>query len=84
MRVAGRVPNADWHAFSVEDQLIVTILLPAAFSGQEVPIGLQGMAIVSRVDPQKRGVALRFERDLKFFERVNAVRSLEGKLPEDW
>ena len=45
---------------------------------------MQGMAIVSRVDPQKRGVALRFERDLKFFERVNAVRSLEGKLPEDW
>ena len=84
MRVAGRVPNADWHAFSVEDQLIVTILLPAAFSGQEVPMSLQGMAIVSRVDPQKRGVALRFERDLKFFERVNAVRSLEGKLPEDW
>jgi hypothetical protein len=61
----------DWHAFSPADQVILTILLPADFSGLDRPVILQGLAIVSRVDPQKAGVALRFERDFTFFERVN-------------
>lgn len=61
----------DWHAFSAADQVVVTILLPADFSGLDRPVVLQGVAIVSRVDPQKAGVALRFERDFEFFERVN-------------
>lgn len=63
----------EWQAFSAADQVIVTILLPADFCGQEMPIALQGVAIVSRVDPQKGGVALRFEREFKFFERVNVL-----------
>lgn len=62
----------DWHAFSAADQVIVTILLPADFCGLDRPVVLQGAAIVSRVNPQKGGVALRFERDFRFFECVNA------------
>jgi c-di-GMP-binding flagellar brake protein YcgR len=61
----------DWHAFSTADQVIVTILLPAEFCGLDRPVVLQGMAIVSRVDPRKGGVALRFKKNFKFFERVN-------------
>jgi PilZ domain len=61
----------DCHAFSAADQVIVTILLPAEFSGLDRPVVLQGVAIVSRVDSQKAGVALRFERDFEFFERIN-------------
>jgi PilZ domain len=61
----------DWHAFNAADQVTITIVLPADFCGQEMPIALRGVAIVSRVDPQKGGVALRFERDFKFFERVD-------------
>jgi len=63
----------DWRAFGVKDQAIVTILLPASFSGQEVPVGLQGKAVVTRVDHQKGGVALRFESDFKVFKPVNAL-----------
>jgi hypothetical protein len=65
------IQTEDWQAFSVEDRATVTIMLPAGFSGQDVPIGLEGMAIVSRVDPQHGGVGLRFERHFKFLERVN-------------
>jgi len=63
----------DCHAFSAADQVILTILLPADFSGLNRPVLLQGVGIVSRVDPQKAGVALRFKRDFEFFERVNVV-----------
>ena len=61
----------DWHKFSPADHVIVTLLLPADFCGLDRPVVLQGVAIVSRVDPEKGGVALRFERDFKFFEGVN-------------
>lgn len=61
----------DWEAFSAADKVIVTILLPAEFCGLDRPVVLQGMAIVSRVDPWKGGVALRFKKNFKFFERVN-------------
>ena len=61
----------DWHKFSPADHVIVTLLLPADFCGLDRPVVLQGVAIVSRVDPEKGGVALRFERDFKFFEDVN-------------
>jgi hypothetical protein len=60
-----------WHAFSAADEVILTILLPADFCGLDRPVVLQGVAIVSRVDPQKGGVALRFKRDFKLFEGVN-------------
>jgi hypothetical protein len=62
-----------WHVFGVTDQAVVTILLPPNFSGHVKTVGLQGKAAVTRVDPQQGGVALQFERDLKFFERVNVV-----------
>ena len=63
----------DWHAFSAADQVMVTILLPADFSVLNRPVILQGMAMVSRVDPKGGGVALRFERDFQFFECINVM-----------
>jgi hypothetical protein len=65
------VRTEDWHAFAVKDQAIVAILIPASFSGQEVPVELRGTAVVTRLDRQRGGVALHFERDFKLFERVN-------------
>ena len=62
------VRTEDWHAFGVKDQAVVTILLPPSFSGQERTVGLQGKAVVTRVDHQKGGVALRFEREFRAFK----------------
>jgi len=67
------VRTEDWHAFGVEDQAVVTILLPPSFSGQERTVGLQGKAVVTRVDHQKGGVALRFDRDFRAFESLTAL-----------
>ena len=67
------VRTEDWHAFGVKDQAIVAILVPASFSGQEKTVGLQGKAVVTRVDHQKGGLALRFDRDLRAFEPLNAL-----------
>jgi hypothetical protein len=67
------VRTEDWHAFGVKDRAIVAIVIPAGFSGQEVPVELRGMAVVTRLDRQRGGVALQFERDFKLFERVNPL-----------
>jgi hypothetical protein len=70
------VRTEDWHAFGVKDQAVVTILLPPSFSGQVKTVGLQGNAVVTRVDQQKGGVALRFDRDFSTFEPLKALCSL--------
>lgn len=75
------VRTEDWHAFRVKDQTVVTILLPPSFSGQERTVGLRGNAVVIRVDDQKGGVALQFDRDFRAFESLNALSSLRVTVP---
>ena len=65
------VRTEDWHAFGVNDQAVVTILLPPSFTGQVKTVGLQGSAVVTRVDHQKGGVALRFDKEFSAFEPLN-------------
>ena len=65
----------DWHAFGVKDQAVVTILLPPSFTGQVKTVGLQGNAVVARVDHQKGEVALRFDKEFRAFEPLNSWRA---------
>ena len=67
----------DWHAFGVKDQAVVTILLPPSFTGQVTTVGLQGNAMVTRVDHQKGGVALRFDKEFRAFEPLKSWMALQ-------
>ena len=67
----------DWHAFGVKDQAVVTILLPPSFTGQVKTVGLQGNAMVTRVDHQKGGVALRFDKEFRAFEPLKSWMALQ-------
>jgi len=59
------------HAFRLRDQIILTLCIPPSFSGQKKTIGLQGPARIIRLVGNNEGVAVKFSRPLKQFERTN-------------
>jgi hypothetical protein len=63
------------HAFQLRDQIILTLFIPPSFSGQEKTIGLQGPARIIRLVGDNQGVAVKFLRPLKQFERTNNQKS---------
>ena len=65
----------DLHAFQLDDQIILTLFIPPSFSGQEETIGLQGPARIIRLIGDNDGVAVKFSRPLKQFERTNSEKN---------
>ena len=65
----------DLHAFQLHDQIILTLFIPPSFSGQEETIGLQGPARIIRLIGDNDGVAVKFSRPLKQFERTNSEKN---------
>ena len=60
-----------WSLFQVLDQTAVIWTLPRAFTGQSMPIRLQGEAVIRRVDCELGGIAVEFLTSLRAFQRVN-------------
>ncbi|MEE9152376.1 MAG: PilZ domain-containing protein [Thermoplasmata archaeon] len=58
-----------WTAFQIQDLKIITFFVPPAFSGQNEAIVLQGSGIVKRIESERKGVAVQFDKPLKLFER---------------
>ena len=61
----------DLHAFQLRDQIILTLFIPPNFSGQEKTFGIQGPARIIRLVGDNEGLAVKFSRPLKQFERTN-------------
>jgi hypothetical protein len=68
-----------WESFQVRDRAVVTFFIPPEFSGQSRVIGLQGDAIVTRIDQEKEGVAIEFITHLKQFQPIT-VPDVAGKI----
>jgi len=64
------IKTKDWCTFQLRDKILITILLPPTFSGQNIIIGLRGNAVVNRLDQVKAGIAVKFTETLRQFERV--------------
>jgi hypothetical protein len=60
----------DLHAFQLQDQIILTLFIPPSFSGQQETIGLQGSARIVRLTGDNEGVAVKFSRPLRQFEKT--------------
>ena len=63
------------HAFQLDDEVIITLFIPSSFSGQEKTIGLQGSARIVRLAGDNEGVAVKFSKPLKQFERTDIKNS---------
>ena len=59
------------HAFQLHDKIIITLFIPSSFSGQEKTIGLQGPARIIRLAGDNEGVAVKFSKPLRQFERTD-------------
>ena len=69
----------DWSSFQVNDEAIVICFLPPDFSGQDEFIGLQGEAIIRRLDPANKCVAVEFVKSFRQFERCGDESTRMGQ-----
>jgi len=58
---------SDWRTFQINDSASLTFLLPPSFSGQDETIGLKGKAVIRRVDRDKVGIGVEFDRSFRQF-----------------
>ena len=73
------IKTKDWNSFKPNDKTTITVYLPPIFSGQDGTIGLQGSAVITRVDEDEEGVAVQFLQNLKQFERIEEME-IPGKI----
>lgn len=73
------IKTTDWRSFQTNERTLITIFIGPEFSGQDATIGLQGEAVISRVDPENEGIAVRFTKSFKQFEPIDRV-DVAGKV----
>ena len=73
------VKTSERHVLQTHDRIILTIFLPPDFTGEDKTIGLQGSAIISRIDPKKDGVGVRFSAKFGHLRRVR-VKGIKEKI----
>ena len=64
------IKTRNWQSFKVRDHAVVAFCLPSKFTGQDKTIGLQGGAVVARIDKKYKGIAVKFTKKLKQFEPI--------------
>ena len=64
------IMTEDLQGARMNDKVVVTFFIPPSFSGQNATIGLQDVADIIRVDGESRGVALRFIKSIRQFQRI--------------
>ncbi len=60
----------NWQSFKVRDHAVVAFCLPPKFTGHDKTIGLQGGAVVARIDKKYKGIAVKFIKKLKQFKPI--------------
>jgi hypothetical protein len=58
--------------------VVLTFFLPPDFTGQSETIGLQGDAVITRIDQENEGIAVEFIKTFREFERID-VPDLDEK-----
>lgn len=66
------IKTEGWHSFQPGELAELTFFFPPDFTGKDAPIGLQGSAIVIRVDPLREGIAVKFIHELRQFRPTTA------------
>ena len=64
------IKTRNWHYFLINDKAVVAFFLPPSFTGHNKTIGLEGTAVIARIDQENEGIGLRFTKDFKEFEWI--------------
>ena len=67
-----------WRFLQAGDPAVFTFFLPPDFTGQDKIVGLQGSAVITRIEEEKEGIGVEFVKNLKQFEPV-VVAEVAGK-----
>ena len=68
-----------YNSLRLNERTLLTFFLPPDFTGQSGTIGLQGSAVINRIDEEEEGIGVQFVESLKQFERI-ATPEVPGKL----
>jgi hypothetical protein len=68
-----------YRSFQAGDTGEFTFFLPPDFTGQNKAVGLQGNAVITRIDQENEGIGVEFIKSLKQFERVT-IPEVAGKI----
>ena len=68
-----------YRSFQAGEPGEFTFFLPPDFTGQDKTVGLQGNAVISRIDQDNEGIGVEFIKSLKQFERVT-ISEVAGKI----
>jgi hypothetical protein len=74
------IKTGTWHSFRVHDMAVLAFILPPRFTGQDKTIGLQGGAVVSRIDKNLQGIGVKFVRDFRLFDLIDVPKSAADHL----
>ena len=65
------IKSKNRHSCQAGAHAILTFFLPPDFTGQNKTLGLQGDAIITRIDQKKKGIAVEFVKAFREFERID-------------
>ncbi|MGD8254235.1 MAG: FHA domain-containing protein [Syntrophobacterales bacterium] len=68
-----------YRSFQAGEPGEFTFFLPPDFTGQDKTVGLQGNAVITRIDQDNEGIGVEFIKSLKQFERVK-ISEVAGKI----
>jgi hypothetical protein len=65
------IRTKNFNIFHLKDKVSVVFFVPSSFSGHDMTICLSEVGDVIRIDEEKATIALKFERSLRQFIRVD-------------
>ena len=60
-----------FKTFQLKDKVTIVFLVPSNFSGHDMIIRLSDVGVVIRIDRKKSTIAIKFDRSLRQFTRVD-------------
>ena len=65
------IKSKNRHSCQAGALVVLTFFLPPDFTGQNETIGLQGDAVITRIDRENEGIAVEFIKTFREFERID-------------
>jgi hypothetical protein len=65
------IQTKNWRSFKVREQATIAFFLPPQYTGQDEVVGLQGEAVIARVDQENKGIGVKFIRNFKQFTPIS-------------
>ena len=67
------ITTTDWPAFREDEQTLLTFYLPPNFAEENTAIRLLATGKIIRIDRDKRGLGVQFNRSVEYFENIRPV-----------